>query len=145
MATITSELKEIALMCINSDEFTKRAKDYLKNVKGIHQPIMEDSELRAIYHDEKAKEERAKAWDKLDKYIMPMLKKRADCKGLWYEVWIDLSESWLDKWFSSFRFMKDEEIIEVCAKYLNERERFYSSSDYYDMLNEMVKDAEFGK
>jgi hypothetical protein len=36
--------------------------------------------------------------------------------------------------------MKDEEVVEVCAKYLNERERFYSSPDYYDMLDEMVKD-----
>jgi hypothetical protein len=38
--------------------------------------------------------------------------------------------------------MKDEQIIEVCAKYLNEQERFYDSPDYTDMLDKMLKDAE---
>ena len=71
--------------------------------------------------------------------------KRPECKDLWYEVWIDLSEDWIDKWFSSFRYMENKDIIEVCVKYLNDRERFYDSSDYIDMLNKMVADCDFSK
>ena len=140
MATIKSELREIANNCITSEEFTKRAKVYIKEVKGISQDIMSDSELRDIYREVDYKREVDNAWDKFKHTILPMLLKRADCKKLWYETWIDLEESWEEKWFASFRFMKVEDIVDVCAKYLNERERFYSSPDYYDMLNELVKD-----
>ena len=68
-----------------------------------------------------------------------MLKKREDCKGLWYETWIDLDEAWEDKWFAAFQFMTDNQIVDACAKYLNEQERFYDSPDYYDMLDRMVE------
>ena len=74
--------------------------------------------------------------------FFPALYKRIECKGLYYETWIDLDESWEEKWFSSFRYMKDDEIVDVCVKYLNEQERFYSSPDYYDMLNKMVANLE---
>ena len=140
MSTIKEELEQIANVCITSKEFTDKAKAYLRNNKGIRQPIMSDSELRDIYRKVDYEREKKKAWDKYEHTIEPMLLKRADTANLWYEVWIDLEESWLDKWFASFRLMKDEEIVDVCAKYLNERERFYSSPDYYDMLDEMVKD-----
>lgn len=136
--TIKEELKKIALACITSEEYTERAKRYLKEEKGIKQDIMSDNELRDIYREVDKKREVKKAWEKFDNTIKPMLHKRPDCKKLWYECWIDLDECWEEKWFASFRFMKDEDIAEVCAKYLNEQERFYSSPNYYDMLDKMV-------
>lgn len=133
--TIIEELKQIANACITSDEFTQRAKNYLIHKKGIRQKVMTDSELRELYRKTKKDEETKKAWDKYKNTIRPMLRKRPDCDDIYYEAWIDLSEAWIDMWFSTLRFMKDDEIIEVCAKYLNEQERFYDSSDYIDMLN----------
>lgn len=141
--TIKEELEKIAMACITSAEFTKRAKTYLKEEKGISQDIMSDGELRDIYRVVDRKREIEKAWEKYDKTIIPALSKRPECQKLWYEVWIDLDECWESKWFSSFRFMKDEDIIEVCSKYLNERERYYSSPDYYDALDRMVADLEW--
>lgn len=141
--TIIEELKKIAAACITSEEYTERAKKYLKEEKGIKQDFMTDGELREIYRKADYEREKKKAWEKLDGTIIPALKKRPDCKGLWYEVWIDLDESWEDKWFAAFRLMKDEDIIEACAKYLNEQERFYSSPGYYDMLNKMVADIKW--
>lgn len=141
MKTIIDELKEIAQQCKTSEEFTRRAKSYLHNVKKIEQDIMKESDLRDIFRKVDYKREKEKAWEKYNNTIEPMLKQRADCKKLWYETWIDLEESWIDKWFASFQFMGDKEIVEVCAKYLNEQERFYGSPDYYDMLNDMVKDV----
>ena len=140
--TIKQELEKIALVCITSEEYTERAKRYLKEEKGIKQDIMSDNELRDIYREVDKKREIEKAWEKFDNTINPMLLKRPDCKKLWYECWIDLEECWEEKWFASFRFMKDEDIVEVCAKYLNEQERFYSSPDYYDMLDKMVANIE---
>lgn len=134
--TIIEELKQIANVCITSDEFTQRAKNYLIR-KGIKQTIMSDAELRELYRNEKKAEETEKAWAKY-KNIRPMLGKRPDCDGIYYEAWVDLSEAWIDMWFSTLRFMKDDEIVEVCAKYLNEQERFYDSNDYIDMLNKLL-------
>ena len=139
MSTLIYQLREIAAQCKTSDEFTKRAKDYIKNVSKIDMDLMEDGELREIYRKVDYKRKVDEAWEKYDNTIKPMLKKRTDCKGLWYETWIDLSETWIDKWFSAFQFMSDEEIVNNCAKYLNEQQRFYDSPDYYDMLNNMVK------
>lgn len=133
--TIIEELKQITKVCITSDEFTQRAKNYLIRKKGIRQKVMSDAELRELYRKTKKDEETKKAWDKYKNTIRPMLGKRPDCDDIYYEAWIDLSEAWIDMWFSTLRFMKDDEIVEVCAKYLNEQERFYDSSDYIDMLN----------
>lgn len=141
--TIKEELKQIAQNCITSKEYTKRAKKYLKEEKGISQDIMTDGELRDIYREVDRKREVEKAWEKYDNTIRPALHKRPDCKKLWYECWIDLEECWIDKWFASFRLMNDEQIIEVCAKYLNEQERFYNSPDYYDMLDNMAASIEW--
>ena len=141
--TILDELKNIAKQCKTSDEFTERAKNYLHQEKKIQQDIMPDSLLRDIFRKEEYKIKKEKAWEKLDNTILPMLKQREDCKGLWYECWIDLDECWLEKWFASFQYMSDKEIVEVCAKYLNEQERYYSSPNYIDALNKMVEDAEF--
>jgi hypothetical protein len=141
--TIKQELEKIANACITSQEFTERAKSYLKETKGIKQKLMSDGELRDIYREVDRKREIEKCWEKYKNTIHPALNRRPDCKGLWYEVWIDLDECWEGKWFSSFRFMKDEDIIEVCAKYLNEQERFYSSPDYTDMLDKMVENIKF--
>ena len=138
MKTITDALREIAKQCITSKEFTKRAHDYLAIEKKIHEPLMKDAELRDIYREVAHKREVEKAWEKLNNTILPMLKKREDCKGLWYETWIDLDEAWEDKWFAAFQFMTDNQIVDACAKYLNEQERFYDSPDYYDMLDRMV-------
>ena len=136
--TIKEELEQIARVCVTSQEYTDKAKAYLKNCKGISQPIMSDNELRDIYRKIDIQREIDKAWEKYDNTIEPMLRERADCKGLWYETWIDLSDTWESKWMQSFRFMSDKEIVEVCAKYLNEQERFYDSPDYIDMLDKMV-------
>lgn len=136
--TIKEELQQIAKVCITSSEFTDKAKSYLKNNKGISQPLMSDSELRDIYRKVAYQREKDKAWEKYGNTVEPALKKRADCANLWYETWIDLEESWIDKWMQSFQFMSDKEIIEVCAKFLNEQERFYDSPDYIDMLNKML-------
>ena len=140
MATIKDELEQIAKVCITSKEFTDKAKAYLKNNKGITQPIMTDSELRDIYRKVDYQREKDKAWEKYNNTIEPALLKRADCANLWHETWIDLEETWIEKWMQTFRYMSDNEIVEVCAKYLNECERFYGSPDYFDMLNNMVKD-----
>ena len=145
MKTIIEELERIAKVCNTSDEFTIRAKNYLRDEKGINQSLMSDGELRDIFRKVDYDREREKAWKIYDEVIEPSLLKRPECKGLWYEVWIDLSEDWIDKWFSSFRYMENKDIIEVCVKYLNDRERFYGSSDYTDMLNGMLKNCEFSE
>lgn len=140
--TIKEELEQIASVCITSEEYTERAKRYLKEEKGMKQDIMNDEELRDIYREVNRKREVEKCWEKYDKTILPALYKRTECKGLYYETWIDLDESWEEKWFSSFQYMKDDEIVDVCVKYLNQQERFYSSPDYYDMLNKMIANLE---
>jgi hypothetical protein len=138
--TIKEELEQIARVCATSQEYTDKAKAYLKNCKGLTQPLMSDSELRDIYRKIDFQREIDKGWEKYDNTIDTMLKQRADCDNLWYETWIDLRETWEEKWMQSFRFMNDKEIVEVCAKFLNERDRFYGSPDYVDMLNKMIKD-----
>jgi hypothetical protein len=139
MKTIKDELEKIAKQCITSEEFTKRAHNYLTIEKKIHEPLMKDAELRDIYRNVAHKREVEKAWEKYDNTILPILKKREDCKGLWYETWIDLNEEWEDKWFSAFKFLTDNQIVEACAKYLNEQERYYHSADHYDMLDRMYE------
>lgn len=135
--TIIDELKKIANVCKSSTEFTNRAKTYLAKSKNITQPIMKDNELRDIYREVEYNREVDKAWEKYNNTIKPMLCQRIECQHLWYEVWVDLSDSWIDKWMQTFRFMNDNEIVEVCVKFLNEQERFYSSVDYTDMLNSL--------
>lgn len=135
--TIIDELKQIANVCITSAEFTNKAKTYLAKSKNIKQPMMSDSELRDIYREVEYNREVDKAWEKYNHTIQPMLHQRIECQHLWYEVWIDLSDSWIDKWMDAFRYMRDDEIVEVCVKFLNEQERFYSSPDYTDMLNSL--------
>lgn len=145
MKTIIEELESIAGVCNTSEEFSVRAKNYLRNEKNICQPLMNDGELREIFRKVNYQKEVDKAWEVYDNIIKPSLKLRPECKGLWYEVWIDLSEDWLEKWFASFRYMEYKTIVEVCVKYLNDRERFYGSSDYTDMLNGMLKNCEFSE
>lgn len=135
--TIIDELKQIANVCITSAEFTNKAKTYLVKSKNIKQPMMSDSELRDIYREVEYKREIDKAWEKYNNTIQPMLVKRPECKHIYYEAWIDLSDSWEDKWMNAFRYMNDNEIVEVCSKFLNKQERFYSSPDYIDMLNSL--------
>lgn len=117
--TIIEELEQIAKACKTSEEFTNRAKVYLTQCKGFKQPIMTDSQIRDIFRRVEKERIKKEAWGKYDKVIDPALKKM---------------------WFKTFRFLGDEEIVEACAKYLNEQERFYSSPDYYDMLNNLIKD-----
>lgn len=145
MKTIIEELESIAKVCNTSDEFTIRAKNYLRDEKGINQSLMSDGELRDIFRKVDYDREKEKAWKIYDEVIEPSLLKRPECKGLWYEVWIDLSEDWIEKWFASFRYMDYKAIVDVCVKYLNDRERFYGSSDYTDMLNGMLKNCEFSE
>lgn len=135
--TIIDELKQIANVCITSAEFTNKAKTYLAKSKNIKQPMMSDSELRDIYREVEYNREVDKAWEKYDNTIKPMLFQRPECKHIYYEAWIDLEESWIYKWMNVFRYMNDNEIVEVCSKFLNEQERFYNSEDYIDMLNSL--------
>lgn len=139
MKTITEKLEKIAWQCETSKEFTDRANNYILNVLGIKEKLMKDSELRDIFRKVAYKREIEKAWEKYNNTIEPMLKNREDCQGLWYETWIDLHEAWEDKWFEAFKFMTDKEIVEACAKYLNQQERYYDSPDYYDMLDRMAE------
>lgn len=139
MKTITEKLEKIAWQCETSKEFTGRANNYILNVLGIKEKLMKDSELRDIFRKVAYKREVKKAWEKYNNTIEPMLKNREDCQGLWYETWIDLHEAWEDKWFEAFKFMSDKEIVEACAKYLNQQERYYDSPDYYDMLDRMAE------
>lgn len=135
--TITDELKEIAKVCKSSAEFTNRAKTYVAKKYKFWEPLMKDNEYRDIYREVEYEREVHKAWEKYNDTIKPMLKKRPECKYIYYEAWIDLSDSWIDKWMDAFRYMNDNEIVEVCSKFLNEQERFYSSPDYTDMLNSL--------
>ena len=139
MTTINEELKAIALACNTSKVFSARAKNYLRKEKNICQPLMNDSELRELFRNVSYQNEVDKAWKTYNEIIKPELSKRPECTELWYEVWIDLSDDWIDKWMQSFRYMDNKNIIEVCAKFLNEQERFYDSPDYTDMLNSMIK------
>ena len=145
MEKIIEELESIASVCKTSDEFSVRAKNYLRNEKNICQPLMNDGELRDIFRKVSYQNEVDKAWKVYNEIIRPELSRRPECKGLWYEVWVDLSEDWIEKWFASFRYMEYKTIVEVCVKYLNDRERFYGSSDYTDMLNGMLKNCEFSE
>ena len=138
MKTINDELKAIALVCNTSEEFAVRAKKYLRNEKNICQPLMNDRELRELFRKVNYQNEVDKAWKTYKEIIKPELLKRPECKGLWYEVWIDLEESWIDKWMQSFQYMENKNIIEICVKYLNDCEHFYTT-DYIDMLNNMIK------
>ena len=139
--TIIEELEQIAKACKTSEEFTNRAKDYMVRCKGIKQPIFIDSQIRDIFR--KVEKERLinEGWDKYTKVIKPALHERPDCSGHWYEVWVDLDEDWDEMWLRTFRFLGDNEIVEACAKYINERSRFYDSPDYYDMLDKLVAGA----
>lgn len=135
--TISDELKPIAKVCKSSAEFTIRAKKYVAEKYDFWAPLMKDNEYREIYREFEYEREVEKGWERYNKIILPMLHQRIECQHLCYEVWIDLSGSWKDKWMSTFRFMSDDEIVEVCVKFLNEQERFYSSVDYTDMLNSL--------
>lgn len=142
MKTIMDELRGIAKVCITPNEFVMRAMYYLKNSYDVHEPLMSDSELRDIFRKVSYDNEVSKAWEVYKKVVSPMLGKRSDCKGLWYEAWIDLEDDWLAKWFASFRYMGIDAIVEVCVKYLNDRDHFYVSSDYTDMLDKRIADCE---
>lgn len=129
-----NEIRQIAQHCNNSDEFTNR----MKSVIGCEFDDNTLCRLRKTFNVVKHELNCETAWSKYIT-IMGLLKQRADVKGLWYETWVDLEEAWEDKWFTAFQYMGDNDIVEVCAKYLNDRERFYGSSDYTDMLNGMIK------
>lgn len=135
--TISDELKPIAKVCKSSAEFTIRAKKYVAEKYDFWAPLMKDNEYRKIYREFEYEREVEKGWERYNKIILPMLHQRIECQHLWYEVWIDLSDSWEDKRMSTFRFMSNDEIVEVCVKFLNEQERFYNSDDYIDMLNSL--------
>lgn len=131
MKQLTDEdLKNLVANCATADEFVTRASEFINLPK---------SKLYDIYADESYKIEVIKALDKRDDVILPLLRERLDCQKLWYECWIDLEEEWTNMWFSSLRLLDDASIVEVCAKYLNERARFYSSGEYYNMLNNLIK------
>lgn len=127
------ELMGIAMNCEDSQEFAK-------HICNIHRlPQTEDvlAELREVYRNLSVEVEKEKAWEKCDT-IIALLKAKGLNRTIYYECWIDLEESWLDKWFSVFRLLDDKQILEVCEKYLFERERFYGSKDYIDRLNNLV-------
>lgn len=142
--TLTTELKEIANVCITSQEFAEKAKAYIKS-KGINQAIMSDGELREMFRVEDTKRQRKKAWDCYNQVISPQLHQRADCKDLYYECWCDMTDCWEDMYLSVLRHLSIKDILEFCAKWLNERERFYNSPDYIDSLNALLSAAKWKK
>lgn len=123
-------LKDLVANCETADEFVTRASEFINLPK---------SKLYDIYADESYKIEVVKALNRRDDVIIPLLRERVDCQKLWYECWIDLEEEWTNMWFSSLRLLDDASVVEVCAKYLNEQARFYSSGEYYNMLNNLIK------
>lgn len=135
--TISDELKPLAKVCKSSAEFTDRAKKYVAKKYPFWVSLVKDNEYREIYREAEYENEVEKGWERYNKIILPMLHQRIECQHLYYEVWVDLSDSWEDKWMSTFRLMRDDEIVEVCVKFLNEQERFYNSDDYIDMLNSL--------
>lgn len=140
--TITDNLRLIANRCVNSDEFVKRAKLYLaKNVRC--QNMFHDSELREMYREVSLANGTKFARNKYVNTILPALKGKEECKTIYYEAWCDLDESFVEKWFSCFRYMDDNAIIEACVNFLYEQDRFYGSGDYIDMLNTCLKHAKF--
>lgn len=142
--TLIAELKEIANVCITSQEFAERAKTYIKS-KGINQPIMSDGELREMFRVEESQKQRKMAWDYYTQVISPQLHQRADCKKLYYECWCDLTDCWEDMYLSVLRHLSIKDILEFCAKWLNERERFYNSPDYIDSLNASLSAVKWEK
>lgn len=127
------ELKSIAAKCEDSQEFAK----HICNLIGLHKTDEVLAELREVYRNLSVEVEKEKAWKKFDT-IDALLRAKGLNRVIYYECWIDLEESWLDKWFSVFRLLDDKQILEVCEKYLFERERFYGSKDYIDRLNNLV-------
>lgn len=119
------ELKQLALACKSSEEFAERA----SKLDGL-------ALYREIWREFKGEEDEETRW-KVHDHLVQLLKQRADCKGLWYETWIDLSDNWEIMW-PTLRLMGEREQLEVCAKFLNEQERFYDSKDYIDMLNTLL-------
>ena len=117
----TEKFKQLAKACKTSDEFAERAAELDKG--GIYRQM-----FRKFKHEDK--------WE-AHKKVIEALCKRVDCQNLWYEVWIDLEEGW-DKMWGILKEMEFDERVEKCAAYLNERERFYGSSDYTDMLDAML-------
>lgn len=127
------DIAQLVANCANADEFVKRAGEVIN---------LPNSKLYDIYENERYKLDIQLAWEKLDT-IEPLLKQRADCQKLYYECWIDLHDNWCGLYRSSLRFLNDAQIIEVCAKYLNEQERFYNSGEYYNMLDNMISNAKW--
>ena len=115
------DLKQLAKACKSSEEFAERAEELDKG--GVYRRM-----YRMFKHED--------MWE-AHKKVKEALLKRADCRNLWYEVWIDLSENWESMW-GILKEMTFGERVEKCAAYLNERERFYGSSDYTDMLDAML-------
>ena len=132
------QIKSIAASCTDSQEFAIN----VSNLIGLQLNDEVLAELREVYRKLSTKIEEDKAWDKYDT-IIALLKAKGLNKIIYYEAWIDLEETWLDKWFSVFRLLDDKQIATACTKYLFERARFYSSKDYIDMLNGMLKNVEF--
>ena len=131
------ELMNIASNCINSQEFAV----HVSNLIGLRLNDNVLAELREVYRKLSTKIEEEKAWDKYDT-IIALLNAKGLNKIIYYEAWIDLEETWLDKWSSVFRLLNDEQIAAACERYLFERERFYHSSDYIDMLNGLLNEME---
>lgn len=119
------DLKRLADACLTSDEFAERAA-----------AIDKGAVYREMFREFKAED----VWD-AHKKVEKVLKERVDCQNLWYEVWIDLAEDWESIW-GILKNMEFAERVEHCARYLNDRERFYGSSDYTDMLNGMLANCE---
>lgn len=128
-----NELKDIAANCINSQEFAIN----VSNIIGLQANADLLAELREVYRKLSTKIEEEKAWKKYDT-IIALLNAKGLNRCIYYECWIDLEETWLDKWFSVFRLLDDEQIVAACEKYLFEQERFYHSNDYIDMLNGLL-------
>lgn len=119
------DFKQLANACKTSEEFAERAAR-LDN--------------GALYREMYRKFKEEEIWAE-HKKVKKALLDRVDCKELWYEVWIDLAEDWFSMW-GILKEMPFEERVEKCAAYLNERERFYGSADYTDMLNGMLRNIE---
>lgn len=65
-------------------------------------------------------------------------------KRWWYEVWIDLEESW-DGIYEEVKNLSYRAVVDTCIGFLQRMDDYYGSPKWYEDMNEMVKDIKFGE
>ena len=77
--------------------------------------------------------------DKLKKGLIK--KSNSMPNHFWYEVFIDFSETFDDGLYPLIKDLPYEAAFDLCWGYLQRRDDYYRSPNYYEGLNEMIKSA----